>query len=170
MNLKRGLFRIWLVCSALFVISVGVLTYESVKRVFDEAAVLEMVKGDDIIMPVLCGKARGVAGTDYTTKANQNPGPWDTYAKPNPFDTCYYIGVPIFRRHFPEFSSIPQEALVKKAYADVGQPTRDLANPWVNLLTVVAWALAVPLIVLAIGSALFWALAGFKRDRPAKES
>lgn len=166
-NLKRGLFRIWLVLSTLFVIGVGVVTYDTVKAAFDEAAVMEMVKGDDIIMPVLCGQARGIAGTDYTTKANQKPGPWDSDAKPNPFDTCYYIGVPTFRRLFPEYANIEDNALVKKVYADSGQPTRDLANPWINLLALVAWALGIPLLVLAIGSALFWALAGFKRDRPA---
>jgi hypothetical protein len=164
MNFRRGLFRIWLVLSVLFVIAVVVMSYDNMKKAFDQAALMAMVKGDQIIMPVFCGKARGVAGTDYTTKENQNPGPWDTYAKPNPFDLCYYMSVPDYRRLFPEFASMPEDALVKKAYADAGTPTRDIPNPWVTLLGLIAWALAVPLIVLAIGSAIFWAFAGFRRN------
>jgi hypothetical protein len=169
MNIRRGLFRIWLVLSVLFAIAVGVLTYDSVKRGFDEAAVMEMVRGDQIIMPVMCGFARGVAGTDYTTKENQKPGPWDTYAKPNPFDTCYYMSVPDYRRQFPEFAAMSEKDLVKKAYADAGTPTRDIGNPWLGLLAVVGWAVGIPLLILAIGSALFWAFAGFKRT-PAEKS
>lgn len=164
MNVRRGLFRIWLVLSVPFVIAVGVFSYDNIKKGFGEAAVMEMVKGDQIIMPVFCGKARGVAGTDYTTKENQNPGTWDIYAKPDPFDLCYYMSVPDFRRLFPEFASMPEMDLVKKVYADAGTPTRDIGNPWVSLLGLIAWALAIPLVVLAIGSAIIWAFAGFKHD------
>src|SRR3954463_8364317 len=35
-------------------------------------------------------RTRGVAGTDFTTKEGQQPGPWDVYVKSNPFDTCWY--------------------------------------------------------------------------------
>lgn len=164
MNLKRGLLRIWLVLSVLLVIAVCALSYDNMKKAFDEAAVIDMVKGDQIIMPVLCGQARGIAGKDYTTKANQSPGPWDTYSKPNPFDTCYYMSVSDYRRLFPEFASMPENSLVKKVYADAGTPTREIDSPWVSLLGLIAWALAIPLIILAIGSAIFWAFAGFRRD------
>lgn len=150
--------------SVLFVIAVGVSSCDTIKKGFDEAAAMEMVKGDQIIMPVLCGTARGVAGTDYTTKENQNPGPWDIFAKPDQFDLCYYMSVPEYRRLFPEFAWMPEMALVKKIYADAGTPTRDIRNPWVNKLGLIAWALAIPLVFLAIGSAIMWAFAGFKRD------
>jgi hypothetical protein len=59
---------------------------------------------------------------------------------------------------------MPEMALVKKIYADAGTPTRDIRNPWVNKLGLIAWALAIPLVFLAIGSAIMWAFAGFKRD------
>jgi hypothetical protein len=155
------------VLSVLFMIAVGIASYDTIKKGFDEAAVMEMVRGVQIIMPVLCGKARGVAGTDYTTKENQNPGPLDIYAKPDPFDLCYYTSVPEYRPLFPEFALMREMALVKKIYADAGTPTGDIRNPWVNLLGLIAWTLAIPLVVLAIGSAIMWAFAGFKRDTAA---
>jgi len=84
--------------------------------------------------------------------------------KPDPFDLCYYMSVPEYRRLFPEFAWMPEMALVKKIYADAGTPTRDIRNPWVNKLGLIAWALAIPLVFLAIGSAIMWAFAGFKCD------
>jgi hypothetical protein len=59
----------------------------------------------ELLVPQLCGKARGVAGTDYTTKMGQNPGPWDEYAKPNYFDNCWYT-MSKFRPLYPEFKNM----------------------------------------------------------------
>lgn len=164
MNVKRGLFRIWLVLSALFVIAAAVVSFDGIKSGFEQAALMDRLKGNDVLMPVYCGKARGTAGTDYTTKENQTPGPWDTYSKPGELDTCYYMSVAAYRRHYPEFSTISDEALIKKVYAEAGQPTRDVESPWMTLLKTLGWAVGIPLIVLAIGSALYWAFAGFVRS------
>lgn len=164
MNVKRGLFRIWLVLSALFVIAAAVVSFDGIKSGFEQAALMERLKDDDTLMPVYCGKARGKAGTDYTTKENQTPGPWDTYAEPDALDTCYYMSVAAYRRQFPEFSTVSDEALIKKVYAEVGRPTRDVESPWVSLLRTLGWALGIPLVVLAIGSAIYWAFAGFARS------
>jgi hypothetical protein len=39
-NLRRGLFRLWIVCAALFVLAVAFVSYSEIKRPFDEAAII----------------------------------------------------------------------------------------------------------------------------------
>jgi hypothetical protein len=73
MNWRRGLFRLWIVGSVLFVIAVAFVSYSDIKREFNAASLSKFV-----LLPVLCGDARGVAGKDYTTKEGQSPGPWDS--------------------------------------------------------------------------------------------
>jgi hypothetical protein len=63
MNWRRGLFRLWIVGSVLFVIAVAFVSYSDIKREFNAAGLSKFV-----LLPVLCGDARGVAGKDYTTK------------------------------------------------------------------------------------------------------
>jgi hypothetical protein len=93
MNWQRGLFRLWIVGSALFVLAVAFVSYSEIKKQFNDIAIQAALieRKVEFIVPQLCGTARGVAGTDYATQFRQEgPGPWDTYAKPNPFDNCWY--------------------------------------------------------------------------------
>jgi hypothetical protein len=78
MNWRRGLFRLWLVGAALFVIVVAGISYSEIKTQFDRPVKTEL------FMPVLCGQARGEAGTDYAIKEKGKPGPWDRYTQPGP--------------------------------------------------------------------------------------
>ncbi|ESX03914.1 hypothetical protein X769_15675 [Mesorhizobium sp. LSJC268A00] len=57
---------------------------------------------------------------DYSTNENKNPGPWDTYAKPNPFDNCWY-SLPVFRKLWPEYGDLSDDALVQSLYAKIGR-------------------------------------------------
>jgi hypothetical protein len=114
----------------------------------------------ELLVPQLCGDARGVAGTDYSTLQDRNPGPWDTYAKPNPFDRCWYA-MSKFRPLYPEYKNLSDRELSNK----LGVPTRDLPNPWVTLGTWASIAFGIPLAVLALGSSLLWALSGFATTR-----
>lgn len=40
MNFRRGLFRLWIVGSALFVLAVAFFSYSEIKRQFDDAAII----------------------------------------------------------------------------------------------------------------------------------
>jgi hypothetical protein len=93
-NLRRGLFRLWIVGAALFVLAVAVVTYPSIKLEFDAVA-----------------------------------------RKP---DLLAY-GTP------PDMRSAP--------------------NPWASLGTAAAIAFGIPLVVLALGSSLVWALSRFAVTR-----
>jgi hypothetical protein len=168
LNWRLGFFRLWLISSALFVVAVAYFSYHRIKGEFDEIALMKWVDEQhaELIVPQLCGKARGIAGTDFSTKDGQSPGPWDLYAKPNPFDNCWYA-ISKFRPLYPEFDNLSDNDLSSKLYAASGMPLRDPPRPWMTIMQALAIAFGVPLIALVFGLALGWALAGFaaKQER-----
>jgi hypothetical protein len=162
MNWRRGLFRLWIVGSALFVLAVAFVSYSDIKKQFNDA-------NDWVtVVPQLCGDARRVAGKDY---AAERAGPQD---KPNPFDNCWYE-MPKFRRLYPEYNDLSDNELARKLYSDQGSsvPNSDQGfsaptepNPWATLGMWAAIAFGVPLVVLVLGSSLVWAFSGFAAKRP----
>jgi hypothetical protein len=166
MNLRRGLIRVGLVASVLFILAVAALSFLEIKSQFDAVALLEDLDRYETMLPVLCGEARGEAGKDYTTKENQSPGPWDTYARQNPFDTCWYT-MTKYRPRYPENRDLNDKDLARRLYAAAGRPLTDLPDPWLTLLFWAGLALGIPLAVLTLGAALAWAFAGFASSRPA---
>jgi hypothetical protein len=149
MNLRKGTFRLWLVLSVLFVIGVDGVEYGSIHDEFRNAytdwdAVASKYGGSTLV-PVDCTKAIGKIETDYTRRDD---------------GLCWYDMVK-FRPLYPEYKNLSDKELSKRLYDKAGQPLTEF-HPWIKLGKVVAFALAVPLFVLGIGSSLFWALAGFK--------
>jgi hypothetical protein len=156
MNLRRGLFRLWIIGSALWVLAVAFVSYSEIKKQFRATAQERYVEANALLLvPQLCGQARGVAGTDYSR---------DKEKSSNPFDTCWYE-MSKFRPLYPEYKDVSDKELSKKLYADHGVPIRDLPNPWETLGEWAAFALGPPLAVLALGSTLLWALSGFAVTR-----
>ena len=106
MNWRRGLFRLWLVGSALFVLAVAFVSYTSIKSDFDATALQRFAEANDMLMvPVRCGQARGVAGIDY----ERNPG-----FEPNEVDSCWYR-MSKFRPLYPEYKDLSDKELSDKA-------------------------------------------------------
>jgi hypothetical protein len=105
MNWRRGLFRLWIVGSALFVIAVAVISYREIKEQFDAAANAAAWEASEFetVVPQLCGEARGVAGEDYSTVV---PNPSDKDKKPDPHETCWYK-ISKFRPLYPEYCTRP---------------------------------------------------------------
>jgi hypothetical protein len=166
MNWRRGLFRLWIVGAVLFVFAITLVSYGVIKQQFEETGFQQWAEAhSEMVLPVLCGNVRGVAGTDYSTKQGQTPGPWDIYSKPNPYDNCWYT-MSEFRALFPEYNDLSDNELSRKLYADHGVPTRDLPNPWVTLATWASIALGIPLVVLVLGASLAWAFSGFSAKQP----
>ena len=148
MNIRQGMFRLWVIASVLFVIAVGVSSYSGIRQEFKDAytdwdAVVKEY-GGYTLYPTDCEKARGTAGTDYSVSK----------------ELCWYR-IEDFRRLFPEYNNVSDRVLDQKLYAKVGQPIQKL-HPWVKLMETVAVAVAVPLAVFALGWSLFWAFAGFR--------
>lgn len=167
MNWRRGRFRLWIVGTVLFLLAITVLSYSEIKQQFEEIALHNYIEARrEVVVPQLCGNARGVAGTDYPTQLRkEGPGPWDTYAKPNFFENCWYV-MSKFRPLYPEYKDMSDKELSRKLYADHGIPIHDLVNPWMTLGTWASIAVGIPLIILILGASLAWAFSGFSAKQP----
>jgi len=155
MNWRRGLFRLWIVGSVLFVTAVAVISYSEIKAQFD--GVPSPPQGFEIVVPQLCKDARGDAGSDYTTQKGQNPGPWDKYAKPDPYDDCWYT-MSKFRPLYPEYNNLSDYELIRMLYGI-------RVRPWATLGMWASIAVGIPLAVLIVGASLVWAFSGFAAKR-----
>jgi hypothetical protein len=150
MNWRRGLFRLWIVGTVLFVMAVAFVSYDEIKAQFDETALTRWVEANDVLLvPQLCGDARGVAGVDYSTEN----------------DACWYA-ISKFRPLYPEYNNLSDKELSRKLYADRGIPIRDPPNPWATLGMWAGIAFGIPLAVLVLGASLVWAFSGFAAKRP----
>jgi hypothetical protein len=149
MNFQRGFFRVWVILSILFVIAVAIVSYTDVSREFEWAS-LDFSSTSTVMVPADCKLARGKAGTDYDT-----PDRWNGYAP-----HCWYQ-MPTFRRLFPEYGDLSDDVLTSKAYAKAGIELKP-ARPWRALGIALSIAFGVPLVVLALGAALGWAISGFR--------
>jgi peptidoglycan/LPS O-acetylase OafA/YrhL len=157
MNIRRGLFRTWVVLSVLFIIVVAIFGWRTVEDEFQKAAFLELIKGDITLVPLFCEDARGKLNEDYTLE------PGRTYVLPK--EKCWYE-MPKLRALYPEFKAMTDDELVDKTYKKVGQKLTPV-EPWWTVASLSAFALAIPLLFLALGSAIYWALAGFGGHKQA---
>ena len=147
MNWRRGLFRLWIVGSALFVLAVAFVSYGDIKKEFDAAALMDEIKDYEQLVPVLCADARGAA--DFIGVN----------------DNCWYA-MSKFRRLYPEYNDLSDNELTRKLYTARGVEFHDLPKPWVTLGTWAGIAFSIPLVVLVLGASLVWAFSGFAATRP----
>jgi hypothetical protein len=105
MNWRRGLFRLWIVGSVLFVIAVAVVRYREIKEQFENTG-LQHLPGE-ILVPQRCSEARGVVGTDYMRV--QEPWIWWEV------EDCWY-DLSKFRPLYSEFKNVSDEELIRKLY------------------------------------------------------
>jgi hypothetical protein len=161
MNWRRGLFRLWIVGSALFVLAVAYVSYSAIKAQFDAPA----NKREAASMLAANGRF-----ADWVHQRFYNDMPREQ------FDKKVTSPTPI-----TEPKVIAQlEALFKKI--DTSRPFDDwaddelltailhrfiepLPNPWMSLGRVAAFAFGIPLVVLVLASSLVWAFSGFAAKR-----
>jgi hypothetical protein len=161
MNWKRGLFRLWLMFSALFVVAITVLFLQSVRNEFYQAR-LDVGLSRFLFLPVDCNKARGTMDVDYEKRAY--PGQWE-YPGQKVF--CTYK-MEQFRILYPEHNDLTDSELARRVYENAGLPIQEAPAPWTLVLKVIAIAVGVPLIILVIGVALLWSFAGFAVEQKAR--
>ena len=155
MNIGRGLFRVWLVCAVLFVVGALGFMFSDLMQEFRRASFYHGSPSKDVIplVPVRCDEARGVEWTDFNKLTPLAPH-------------CWYE-LPKFRTHFPEYRDLSDKERSDRLYEEQGnkiEPLREPA-PWALVLQTTSLAIGIPLAVLAIGAAFFWALAGFVSGR-----
>jgi hypothetical protein len=151
MNLRRGLFRLWIVGSALWVLAVAFASYSEIKQQFD--ASVSMSKAE---WPVqLAGFRQRYPQYNHLSDAQL----MDAFFKNFYSDLTR---AEFDKRMAAAKSAIDPENLaqLEKAVANIRVP-----NPWTTLGEWAAVAFGIPLAVLALGSSLLWALSGFAVTR-----
>lgn len=139
----------WLVFAILFVIGTAAVFYKDVRSEFEKAA---MTWPGHLLVPVACSNTSGNAGTDY-----------EVFDDPSTPIKCWYQ-VPKLRALFPEYKDLTDDQLSGRLYEQAGIQ-RTPVSPWALLKRAVSIAIGVPLVVLAVGTALGWSLAGFSGAR-----
>lgn len=145
MNWRRGFFRSWCLFFVSCLIGAGLLYGPAYKQAYDE---LELPLSQ--VLPVRCDAVRGEEGKDYTRAT----------------ELCWY-SFPSFRRLFPEYSDLDDRQLNEKVQARTYgiTPNTELMNNALRAGVLLGFGL--PVVVLLIGGALGWVLAGFRKNRPA---
>jgi hypothetical protein len=158
MNMKRGLFRIWVILSVVFITIVLTYSFNSIKSEFETVSLIkEMDKSATMLVPVERRKARGEENKDYSC-SNPFLIP-DTQFKS---DTCLYE-LPKFRKLYPEYNDVTDKKLATDLYKEAGRPTKEF-SPWTKLMQTLIIAIGVPLAMLIFGRALLWSIDGFKSE------
>ncbi|MBB3388930.1 hypothetical protein FHT82_001653 [Rhizobium sp. BK275] len=157
MNIKRGLFRLWLVLSLFWVIGAGVVGSGSIKSDKWWKGDEWWEKAEPSFLPVRCEDARGTINVDYEKLDAFEP--WNQYR--NPSTACYFT-IEKFRALFPEYKDQSREEISKKLYDRIGwEPVFD-GDRYEHTKIVAAVAFGPPLVLLIIGGLIGWAFAGFK--------
>ncbi|MGR9413693.1 hypothetical protein [Rhizobium leguminosarum] len=158
MNIKRGLFRLWLVLSIMFAGAVGIVTVPGIIADFRSASLQKSMSNDTLMVPIICDQARGTLKTDYSPEGSQTDV--------NPFDTCWYE-LPKFRTLYPEYKDLTDDDLSDRLYEKLNLPINHnpAPQPWLTLARAIAFAVGGPLSVLVIGGAFVWAFSGFSRSK-----
>jgi hypothetical protein len=143
-NVRRGLFRLWLVLSVLFALSIASLSYTEVRNEFFWRDADEL--GAITLLPAECAKSLGTVGVDYSVSEG----------------LCWYE-LPKFRKLYPEYVDLNDAELTKRLYAKVGRSVREM-RPWTLIARRAGLAVGVPLAMPAIGWGFLWALSGFRAE------
>lgn len=158
MNIKRGMFRLWIVISAFFVVGVALVAQSNIKDAFERAAEPDIAES---LVTVMCGDTRGTMGVDYSFYKGM-PGPGDPRGEVNPFATCW-MPIAKYRILYPEKAGLTNNQIIADEYDKEVRAKK--FNPWENVWLWLAIALAPPFVVLIVGSSLVWAFSGFAVGR-----
>ena len=144
LNVRRGLFRLWLVLSCVWVLIVAAISFEPVKEEFGKAASMKSLEAASWVpdVPVDC---RGARVSEFRREGS----------------LCWY-SMPGFRKLYPEYKDLNDNELSDKLYARAGVPLTPI-RPWTLLAEKVGLAVLPPVAILLLGGSLIWALSGFAK-------
>lgn len=160
MNLKRGLFRLWIVLTIAFTVAFIWSEFDHIKNEFEkENGAAFAYKEDNLLIPINRIEARGKDGEDYVYLGDDAPidfeKPWYKHA-------VVWYTQPKFFQLYPENSGLSIKEISAKFYKKAHIKT-NVAHPWKILLETVFFPLALMSIILIFGSSIFWACSGFKK-------
>jgi hypothetical protein len=148
MNWRRGLFRLWIVGAALFVIAVASISYSDIKADFD----------------VVAGKPE--AGPSFLAVFRHRYPEYNDMNDAQLTDALYkkfYSDMP--REQFDKKITKPLKPVTDPALNLFDLFNQPAPNPWLRVGMVAGIAFGVPLVVLILGASLVWAFSGFAAKR-----
>jgi len=166
MNWRRGLFRLWIVGTVLFVIAVAFVSYSEIKADFD----------------VVARASKPEVTLSFIAEFRQQYPEYNSLTDAQLLEAVYekfYSDVPRqqFEKRISENISASDKAVKFQGqlhefpadFTDEQIATAlksTIKNPWVSVGEAVAIAVGIPLAALALGASLVWAFSGFAAKRP----
>src|SRR5262249_8443363 len=171
MNWRRGLFRLWIVGTVLFVIAVAFVSYSEIKAQFDATA----RKPKTIIHSSILAQFRqeypqyndlnDAQLADALYKKLYSDIPREQFDRKIAGSNTKIIEIQgrlhVFRADAPDDEIAATLANEPLSFDDL----IPAPNPWATLGVWASIALGIPLVVLALGASLVWAFSGFAAKR-----
>jgi hypothetical protein len=151
MDVRRGLFRLWIVLTCGYVLIAGFLMYGSIKAEFDKAPSGPWTKYQKVLVeqggrPAPMIEVQGPDGQRYQF-------PDDTRDET--------MREAMAKLYPPEKFTVEQQRALALARARLR--AAEAKKPWTSLWEAIGIAAIPPLVVLIVGASLVWAFSGFKR-------
>jgi hypothetical protein len=150
-NWRRGLFRLWIVGSTLFVLAVAFVSYSSIKSEFDAVAKKPDLAADAKLADEVYRRFYSDMPREEFDKKSSDP---KVIARLEAIIAKIDTSRPL--------SQWTDDELVARATLPDTGPS---PSPWATLGMWAAVGFGVPLVVLALGASLVWALSGFAARR-----
>ncbi|QKD03516.1 hypothetical protein [Mesorhizobium loti] len=156
MNLRRGLFRVWIVASICWLIFVGSVTYWGVQRQIAEGDAFQRMKRDGFVIGTFCDEAKGQENVDFDKAGKAfNEAMKDTAGQER--EWCQYSLAGYHKAHPEEASKTDDQILAANFITDD-------SHPWQTAFYGLVAAAAAPLAVLLVWFVGTWVMAGFRKS------
>lgn len=163
-NFRRGLFRLWLVFSVIFAVSVFIFSFNDIYSEFkNEWQSMHPPADFVLLIPITSAEARGEK-KDYDCQAADSSVDNINAMFGDKTPTICWYPLPKFRKLYPEYNNLSDEDLDKAMYQKVGSPLKDF-KPWTIFFSKIAIALGIPLLIFAFGKSLIWIIQGFLNNK-----
>jgi hypothetical protein len=160
MNWRRGLFRLWIFGTALFLIAVALISYSDIKAEFDAAS-----KRDAKLSSILAANPKAA---DILYNKLYSDMPRDQFDK----EITGAKPVTELTKRLDAFIATIDTSRSRSQWSDDEQVADSLTqfvpatNPWESVGMVAGLAFGIPLAVLILGACLVWAFSGFSAKQP----
>ncbi len=149
-NLRRGLFRLWVIISVMFVAGCFFLDWSNIDLSFRRAGKIADFQSryKNRLMPVNCDQARGKEKEDFVRAE----------------DFCWTEAMHSVTKLYPEYASLDDKTL-RQTFLVNAQMSSSWPHPWNDLIEVGVMSLLPPVIVFLLGWSLLWAISGFRLEQ-----
>jgi hypothetical protein len=181
LRVARGLFRLWIVGTALFVLGIAFVGYSDIKAEFDAVASMPKLPGPSSLLANFRQRHPQYKDWNDTQLADALYMKFYSNMPREQFDkkiTTTNIKVVEYKGELIEFPADATEEQIAAALASHSKPGMfdDLIppaltlppnppNPWASVGRVAGIAFGIPLAVLTLGASLVWAFSGFSTKR-----